>query len=179
MKSIGLRTVISSTALASLLLGCGPQGDAKSPADTNTDSDVSVSSVVSTAADESDSTEADDADLEKQDGESDTERARRLANNTETRTNQVIADTVAKNRTDIRGCYEAALKRTAIEGKVTITFTVDPSGKVSEARLTAELSDFRDPGFSECATQAVKRIQFPASSRGRETTVNFPFHFKP
>ena len=62
---------------------------------------------------------------------------------------------------------------------MTITFTVDPDGKVSRASLTRELSDFSDPGFSQCETHAVKRILFPASSRGRETTVNFPFHFTP
>ena len=115
MKFIGLRRLISNHALAYLLVGCGPSSDVKSPADTDTDSADSVGSGASTETGESNSTEAEtandpspmDADLEKQEGEADTERARRLANNTESRTNQVIADTVAKNRTDIRGCAQA------------------------------------------------------------------------
>ncbi len=36
-----------------------------------------------------------------------------------------------------------------------------------------------DYGTSNCAVAVIKKIKFPPSSRGMETTINYPYTFNP
>jgi TonB family protein len=98
----------------------------------------------------------------------------------ETRTTAVIQDTVKANRQPVRDCYDKGRKEIGdLKGTMTIKFTLDPDGKVKKAELVLERSDIKAPSVVNCAIDAIKKIKFPPSSRGMETTVDYPFDFKP
>jgi TonB family protein len=98
----------------------------------------------------------------------------------ETRTTAVIAETVKNNRQPVRDCYDKGRKEIGdLKGTMTIKFTLDPDGKVKKAELNLQRSDIKAPAVVSCAIDALKKIKFPPSSRGMETTVDYPFDFKP
>jgi hypothetical protein len=98
----------------------------------------------------------------------------------ETRTLDVIRAVVAKNRDEIRACFDALSKEEKGNGgMLTIAFEINPQGDVRTATLNEERTTIRQPKLASCATAAFKTIKFPASSRGFESTGNYPFNFKP
>lgn len=98
----------------------------------------------------------------------------------ETRTNDVIRAVVQQHRAQIRRCYEAALDaQPELRGTLTLRFTLDPNGKVTSAEVNPTRTTLQDPRVQQCALAALRTIQFPASSRGFESSVNYPFDFKP
>jgi hypothetical protein len=99
---------------------------------------------------------------------------------TETRTTELIQKTIVNQRKPFRDCYEKAKKDLpTLQGTLTLTFTLDPEGKVKSAELNQDRSDLKSPVVVDCAVAELKKIKFPPSSRGMETTVNYPFNFKP
>jgi hypothetical protein len=98
----------------------------------------------------------------------------------ETRTTPVIQQTILANRKPVRDCYDKARKELPdLKGTMTITLVLDPDGKVKTAALNVERSDIKSPAVVNCSIDALKKIKFPPSSRGMDTTVNYPFDFKP
>lgn len=98
----------------------------------------------------------------------------------ETRTTDVIQKLVQDNRKPVRECYEKARKSLPdLEGMMTIHFVLDPEGKVKKAELNQERSQVKSPEVVNCAIDVIKKIKFPPSSRGMESTINYPFNFKP
>jgi TonB family protein len=99
----------------------------------------------------------------------------------ETRTLSVIQEIVKQHRGTVRDCYKKALKEHPdVTGHdLTIAFTINPKGKVTEAKVNADRSDLRIPELDACAIDTILKLEFPPSSRGRETTVNYPFNFTP
>lgn len=98
---------------------------------------------------------------------------------TETRTMEVIAQTVKDNRQPVRDCFDKGKKELPdLKGSLTVHFVIDPDGKVKKAELNLDRSEIKAPVVVECALKAVQAIKFPPSSRGMDTTVNYPFDFK-
>lgn len=98
----------------------------------------------------------------------------------ETRTTQVIAGIVKNNRKAFRECYDKGKKEIPdLRGTLTLHFVLDPAGKVKLAERNAERSDIESPVVVDCAIAVLKAMSFPPSSRGMESTVNYPFDFKP
>lgn len=98
----------------------------------------------------------------------------------ETRTLEVIRAVVAKNRDEVRACFDALSKEEkGSGGMLTIAFEISPQGDVRAASLNEERTTIRQPKLTTCATAAFKTIKFPPSSRGFESTGNYPFNFKP
>jgi len=96
----------------------------------------------------------------------------------ETRTTEVIQKLVQDNRKPIRACYDKALKELPdLAGTMTIHFVLDPEGKVKSAELNQERSEIKAPSLVKCAIAELKKIKFPPSSRGMESTINYPFSF--
>jgi TonB family protein len=99
--------------------------------------------------------------------------------NAETRTMEVIAQIVKDNRKPVRECFDKAKKDIPdLAGDMTIHFVVDPDGKVKKAELNQERSTLKSPAVVDCAVKVIQAIKFPPSSRGMDTTVNYPFNFK-
>ena len=98
----------------------------------------------------------------------------------EKRTTEVIAAVVTRNRASVRRCYEQELAhRPGLRGMLTMRFTLDSKGKVTAATINPERSTIRLPSLTDCAAKALRDMAFPPSSRGFESTVNYPFNFKP
>jgi hypothetical protein len=99
----------------------------------------------------------------------------------ETRTTEVIAKIVKDNRKPFRDCYEKGTKDLPdVEGTLTLHFVLDPSGKVkvAVAELNQERSTIKAPPVVDCAIAVLKSLKFPPSSRGMDSSVNYPFDFK-
>lgn len=98
----------------------------------------------------------------------------------EERTTEVIQKIINDNRKPIRECYEKAKKDLpTLQGTMTIHFVLDPEGKMKKAELNQDRSDLKSPTVVKCAIEQLKKLSFPPSSRGMETTINYPFNFKP
>lgn len=99
---------------------------------------------------------------------------------TETRTTEVIAKVIKDNRAPFRACYEKGRKELPdLKGTLTLHFVLDPEGKVKLAELNLERSTIKSPMVADCAIAELKKLKFPPSSRGMESSVNYPFDFKP
>ncbi|HEX2877354.1 MAG TPA: AgmX/PglI C-terminal domain-containing protein [Polyangiaceae bacterium] len=97
---------------------------------------------------------------------------------TETRTMEVIAQVVKDNRKPVRECFDKAKKDLPdLKGDMVIHFVVDPDGKVKKAELNQERSSIKSPAVVDCSIKVIQAIKFPPSSRGMDTTVNYPFNF--
>lgn len=98
----------------------------------------------------------------------------------DSRSTQTIAKTIQANRKPIRACYDKVKKSMPdLKGTMTIHFVLDPEGKVKKAELNVERSDIKSPEVVDCAIAEIKKLKFPPSSKGMDTTVNYPFDFKP
>jgi hypothetical protein len=98
----------------------------------------------------------------------------------ETRTTAVIADVIKANRDKARACYEKAAKDVPrLSGDVVIHFVLAPDGKVQHAELNEQRSTIHIPALTNCIIDVITSLPFPASSRGMETKVNYPFNFRP
>lgn len=98
----------------------------------------------------------------------------------ETRTTAVLQKVVQENRKPIRACYEAARKETPnLRGALVVRFVLDPEGKLKSAELVQDKSDIRLPKVVDCVLAELGKLPFPPSSRGMDTTVVYPFDFKP
>lgn len=88
---------------------------------------------------------------------------------------------ILQNRDKFRTCYEAAhAKRDSIRGKVTLVWVLDPKGQVRDgAHIEATSSDFYDEFLESCMVGALGQLTFPPSRRGMDSTVRYPFDFKP
>ncbi|MEY4544036.1 MAG: hypothetical protein RL685_231 [Pseudomonadota bacterium] len=60
-----------------------------------------------------------------------------------------------------------------------IGFVINPDGSVKSAEVNTTESELHVPELDSCAVDVLKTLKFPASSRGLESKVNYPFNFKP
>lgn len=98
----------------------------------------------------------------------------------ETRTMKVIQQTVLDNRVRFRTCYDVVQgKEPEIQGDMTIYFVLGSQGRVQEASLNEQRSTLKHPEVAKCIITELRKVQFPASSKGLETKVNYPFNFNP
>ena len=98
----------------------------------------------------------------------------------ETRTTEVIAKIIKDNRQPVRDCYDKAQKELpSLKGDLVIFFVLDPEGKIKKIELNQQASTLKAPAVVDCAIKVIKGLNFPPSSRGMETTVNYPYNFNP
>ena len=98
-------------------------------------------------------------------------------------TDRNIADyqaIIQNNRDRFRTCYEASLAaHPGIKGRAMLRFVLAPNGTVKEAGLERSNSDITEDDLDRCMGEAVRKLSFPPSKKGMETTVRYPFHFNP
>jgi TonB family protein len=88
---------------------------------------------------------------------------------------KLITKTIRARMAGFKACYENALKRSPnLQGKVTVSFTIDEEGRVSEASV--ETDTLGDPEVSRCIVGLFKRIRFPKPDEG-SVAASFPFVF--
>lgn len=88
---------------------------------------------------------------------------------------------IQEHREKFRSCYDAArAKRDGIKGRVTLVWVLDPKGEIRDgAHIDPKASDFHDDFLQECMVGAIKTLTFPPSRRGMDSTVRYPFDFRP
>lgn len=98
----------------------------------------------------------------------------------DTRSPSAIQKVLTEERAHIRKCYDEALKTNpGIAGDLVVAFVVHADGTVKSAEINWPESDIHVPELEECALARVREFIFPASSRGMESRVNYPYNFNP
>jgi TonB family protein len=88
-----------------------------------------------------------------------------------------ISRVVRTRKRMVQDCYERELKRDpSLSGKIEIEFTIDESGRVSEAYVSR--NQMGSDAVGDCITARIRRWRFPKPDGG-SVTVNFPFIFTP
>lgn len=87
-------------------------------------------------------------------------------------------DKVVKRRlAAIRYCYEKELTHLqSLAGKVSVSFTIDASGRVSQASIKE--STLGNGTVENCILRTFERMRFPSPVGGGIVTVTYPFVFK-
>ncbi len=91
----------------------------------------------------------------------------------------LIEATVNRYRSQIRGCYDAALTRNPkVKGKVTMAFVISPQGVVKTVNVKE--STVGDGGLEQCIASRIRSWQFPKPEAPVDTDVAaYPFYFNP
>jgi TonB family protein len=90
----------------------------------------------------------------------------------------IIRRIVRAHINEIRYCYNQGLaKDPALEGRVSIQFTIGPDGKVAVA--VVQESTLSDAEVGQCMAKAVKRWTFPKPDGGGNVVVTYPFVLEP
>jgi hypothetical protein len=90
---------------------------------------------------------------------------------------EVIQRIVRQNYGRFRMCYERGLQRNPnLEGRVSVRFVIDRSGKVSHASNGG--SDLPDSGVVSCVVRSYYGLSFP-QPEGGIVTVTYPIIFQP
>lgn len=89
-----------------------------------------------------------------------------------------VSDAIRDRAGDIQDCYEQEVlaEDASATGKVVVRFVVEPSGKVTDVRVT-EHSEY--PALDACVTSAVRTISFDRGPKGGAVTFSYPFVFAP
>ncbi len=87
---------------------------------------------------------------------------------------------VGSHRDEARACYDNALPaHPGIEGTIDVRWTIDPTGKVTDADIDTSHSELVEPAVANCLIAIIKNIRFNVSAKGFETKAHYPFNFHP
>jgi hypothetical protein len=91
---------------------------------------------------------------------------------------EVIARVIQEHQSEIKYCYETQLNRNpSLAGKVTVLFTIDGTGAVSDGQVSETTLNNADT--ERCMLAKIRRWKFPEPAGHGVVKVNFPWIFKP
>jgi hypothetical protein len=90
----------------------------------------------------------------------------------------VLREGAAKFKPCVLHASDAARDGGAL-GSLVLSFSIEPSGAISEASINRAASDVQDEAAGACAVAVLRGLTFPASRRGTPTTVTYPLDFRP
>jgi hypothetical protein len=176
MRPAAFRAVLVVLAACPLLAACGGASAESAPASDPTSATEAPATDAPAAAD---AKPANATDTPAKEEPTATEDEKALGEG-DTRTMESIAALVKTHRKEARACYEDGRKQNAsLTGDLVVHFILKPSGEVKHAELNKERSTITEPSVVKCVISVVTAIQFPKSSKGLESTVNYPFNFTP
>ncbi len=172
-----MKRVFAFVAMASLVSACGGAANSEPPQNAANVAPAEPPADPAPAAEAVKPAEADEGAWAGE-SEAKTEKVPPGAEGkTETRTMEIIANVVKENRKPVRDCFDKAKKELPdLKGDMVIHFVVDPEGKVKKAELNQERSTLKSPAVVDCSIKVIAGIKFPPSSRGMDTTINYPFN---
>ncbi|MNL04715.1 hypothetical protein D3C87_1252900 [compost metagenome] len=89
---------------------------------------------------------------------------------------EFIQDVLRTHRPAFFRCYTQLLQKTpGIVGQVSVSFTIERTGKVTAAELAS--STFNDAPFKKCIIEAIRRVEFK-SFNGEPISTVFPLKFE-
>jgi TonB family protein len=78
----------------------------------------------------------------------------------------------------ITRCYESELRKNpSLSGKVTVTFTIQERGNVTDAKASENTTG--SPAVADCVTRTISRFRFNPGPDGGSVTFRYPFVFQP
>ena len=78
----------------------------------------------------------------------------------------------------ITRCYESELRKNPnLSGKVTVTFTIQERGNVTDAKASENTTG--SPAVADCVTRTISRFRFNPGPDGGSVTFRYPFVFQP
>jgi len=78
----------------------------------------------------------------------------------------------------ITRCYESELRKNpSLAGKVTVTFTIQERGNVTDAKASENTTG--SPAVADCVTRTISRFRFNPGPDGGSVTFRYPFVFQP
>ena len=78
----------------------------------------------------------------------------------------------------ITRCYESELRKNpSLSGKVTVSFTIQQRGNVTDAKAVENTTG--SPAVADCVTRTVARFRFSPGPEGGSVTFRYPFVFQP
>jgi len=87
---------------------------------------------------------------------------------------EVVKNYIRKQLAKIRWCYQKAFqKNPELEGKLTVSFVISPTGSVMSAKVIN--SSLGDKELEGCVEQKIMTWRFPAPQGGGVVKVNYPF----
>ncbi len=90
----------------------------------------------------------------------------------------VVVKTIKTRLAAIRACYERELRRNpTLEGKVTVQFSIQPRGNVTNVSITANTTG--DSAVAQCVSSTISRFRFNPGPEGGSVTYSYPFVFAP
>jgi len=73
-------------------------------------------------------------------------------------------------------CFDRRVRRVRdLAGAITVQFTIDPNGRVSQSNAISNGTG--DAWMGRCVSQNVQRMRFPVATNGRPTRARRIFHF--
>ena len=174
MKACALTQLVGGVAMMTVftVASCGggqtPPAESPTPSSSETDKEsLAASEAETNDPDGSEEGSASASDSEAEPAE-------------EGRSTEAIAKIIKDNRKPFRACYEATQKDIPnLQGSMTIKFVLDAEGGVKSAELNPDRSEIKATSIVTCAIAELKKLKFPPHEKGMETTVNYPFNFKP
>ncbi|MEB2313845.1 MAG: AgmX/PglI C-terminal domain-containing protein [Sorangiineae bacterium] len=93
---------------------------------------------------------------------------------------ELVAAIIKEHRDAFRACYDEGRKAIpSLEGNLVLEFQLDGTGALKSAKLNEQRSDITAPKVVECALGVLKGLKFPPHPRGMDSTINYPFNFRP
>ncbi len=94
------------------------------------------------------------------------------------RSPEEIRALILTRREESRRCYDEQKKlHPKLEGQVSVGFTIDVKGKVTDVALDSEQTTLTDEKVTTCLVSFIKTFTFPESARGMESKIRYPFVF--
>lgn len=91
---------------------------------------------------------------------------------------QPIIEVISKKRPVFRCCFDLWSKENpGKSGSVTLSLHLDPKGRVLATSWVPGASTLEAPLVGECIAQTARKLEYPSSPSGKETTLNYPFKF--
>ena len=85
---------------------------------------------------------------------------------------------IRARRRAFQACYERSLRNNpTLRGKVTVQFSIQPTGTVSGARATENTTG--DAGMASCVVGVVRRLRWNPGPEGGSVSYRYPFVFAP
>jgi TonB family protein len=90
---------------------------------------------------------------------------------------KIIQKIIRRHMPEVKWCYQQGLqKNQRLEGKIVVSFTISPIGKVITTKVKA--TTMRNKEVEACVMKKVRRWKFPEPRGGGIVKVNYPFIFK-
>ncbi|MGZ3425154.1 MAG: AgmX/PglI C-terminal domain-containing protein [Polyangia bacterium] len=90
---------------------------------------------------------------------------------------QAVAEVVKQNRGGFRACFDKWSKsHKGVDGKVTLTFYLDPDGNLDQPNADEKGFSAREVGA--CIEELARTLHYPKSPSGKFTRFTYPFDFK-